>query len=52
MEKLGAVLIQASNEEFLRYIAEINYQPDELDRAKMDLSYNGIYLLDNIVKVI
>lgn len=51
VEKLGTVLIQASNEEFLRYIAEINYQPDELDRAKMDLSYNGIYLLDNIVKL-
>ena len=51
MEKLAEESIQKSNEEFLRYIAEINYQPDELDRAKMDLSYNGIYLLDNIVKL-
>lgn len=49
--KLGATLIEVSNEAFLKYIGELNYQPDELEKAKIELAYYGINLLSNISKL-
>lgn len=50
-EKLGAILVQASAEEFLCFLGELNYNPNELEKARITLSYNGVYLLDSLTKL-
>lgn len=50
-DKLEAILIQASAEDFLSYLGALNYNPDELEKARINLSYNGVYLLDNLTKL-
>ena len=51
VERLGATLIVGSNKDFLDLLAEVNYQPGELEKARIELSYNGIHLLSNISKL-
>lgn len=50
-KKLDAILIKASAEEFLNYLDELDYKPDELEKARIELSYNGVYLVDKIKKL-
>lgn len=50
-EKLEAILIKASAEDFLSYLGKLNYNPNELEKARINLSYNGVYLLDNLTKL-
>lgn len=51
VKKLNAILIKASAEEFLEYIGCLNYNPDALEKARINLSYNGIYQLNNLKKL-
>lgn len=50
-DKLEAILVQASAEEFLNFLGKLNYDPNELEKARIYLSYNGVYLLDNLTKL-
>ena len=50
VKKLDAILIEATTEEFLNYISTLNYMPDEIEKAKISLNYNGIYRLSDIEK--
>lgn len=47
-EKLNATLIKGSAEDFLNYLSKLNYNPGKLEKARIDLNYNGIYMLNNI----
>lgn len=49
--RLGATLIKGSNKDFLEFLGEINYQPGEIEKARIELSYNGIHLLSNVSKL-
>lgn len=51
VDKLGATLIKITTEEFLDYIQKLNFQPDNLQRALINLNYNGIYRLTDIEKM-
>ncbi len=50
-DKLGAILIKASTEDFLRFIGELNFNPNEIEKKRINLAYNGIHLLDNLKKL-
>lgn len=49
-EELGALLIEASAEEFLNFVQELNYNPDKLEKATISMNYSGIYRLTDIEK--
>lgn len=48
IKKLGASLVEATTEEFLEYIDELNYRPDEVDKAIYDMNYHGVHRLTDI----
>lgn len=50
VKNLGAILIEANTEEFLNFVFDLHYQPNELDRTRFSLSYNGIFRLSEIEK--
>lgn len=51
VQKLDAILIKASAEEFLNLIAEINFKPDAYQTSKINLNYHGISCLSDIAKL-
>ena len=50
-EELDALLIKASTEEFLEFLCSINYRPNELEKAVIDLRLHGIFRLTEIEKL-
>lgn len=50
VKSLDATLIKATAEEFLDYIQKLNFCPDELQRALINLNYCGIYRLSDLEK--
>lgn len=48
--KLGAVLIESTTEEFLNFIEELKYCPSAIENSLISLNYNGIYRLSDLEK--
>ena len=49
IKNLNGTIINAKAEEFLNYLQEINYNPDELEKAKNRLTYSGIHNYQTIM---
>lgn len=51
VEELGALLIQASAQDFLEYVSGLNYNPNEIEKAVISLNYSGLYRLSDLKKL-
>lgn len=50
-EENGAIVVKASTEDFLNFVSDLHYNPSEIEKAKINLSYRGISLLSNLAKL-
>lgn len=50
IKRLSGILIESTAEEFLNFLAEINYRPDEQQKYKNRLNYSGIFVYGDIVR--
>ncbi len=50
IKALSGVLIESTTEEFLKFVAEVNYNPDEQQKYMNRLNYSGIFVYDDIIK--
>ena len=49
---LDGIIIEWTAEQFLRFIDEIKYNPDELQKQKVMLNYSGIFRCEDIINSI
>ena len=49
-KRLNAELIEATAEEFLRYVKNLNYNPDELRKSIIRLNYDGVHRLTDLIE--
>ena len=47
---LGAILIEATSEDFINHAADLKYNPSSLEKARIQLNYSGIHRLADIEK--
>ena len=47
--RLNAMLITATTREFLEFIDEINYNPSQIEKAKIRLNYSGVFSSNQFV---
>lgn len=52
IKSLAGVLIESTAEEFLDFLEEVNYDPDEHQKCKDRLNYSGIFVYNDIIKAI
>ena len=51
IRKLDAKLITATAEEFINHVANLEFNPDKIEKAKIQLNYNGVFRLSDIEKM-
>lgn len=49
-KSMGALLIDATAEDFLNFIASLEYNPTKIDASRISLNYNGIFQLRDVEK--
>ncbi len=49
--KLGATLIVATAEDFINHVANLKFNPNELEKARISLEYYGVHRLSDIEKI-
>lgn len=50
VKKLDAILIEATSEEFINHVADLKFNPNKLEKAKIRLNYDGVFRLSDIEK--
>lgn len=50
IKALSGVLIESTAEEFLNFLEEVNYDPDEQQKYKDRLNYSGIFVYNDVIK--
>lgn len=51
VNKLDAILIKETTENFLNYVSKLNYRPEEIEKATINLEYSGVYQLKKLEKL-
>lgn len=51
IKAMGGILLEWNTEKFLNYIAELKYNPTEVDKSKKALNYAGFYLYSDILQI-
>lgn len=51
IKSIGGILLEWTTEQFLKYVAALNYNPSEIDKNKKALNYAGFYLYSDILKI-
>lgn len=49
--KLNATIIEWTTKEFLEFVSRLNYKPDEIERARLELNYKMLFRLKDIIKI-
>lgn len=49
IKQIHGELVEGKTEDFLKYLGELNYQPDKLEKAKIRLSYEGIHSYKRLI---
>lgn len=49
IKRLDGILLEWTTEKFLRFVADLNYNPTEAERKKKRLNYSGLFLYQEIM---
>ena len=50
-KQLQAIIIEWTTEQFLKFVADLHYNPDKMEHARLELNRNMIYRLRDDVKI-
>ncbi|MCI8297015.1 MAG: SIR2 family protein [Lachnospiraceae bacterium] len=50
IKRLSGILVESTAKDFLDFLTEVNYDPDEQQKQKNRLNYSGIFVYDDIIK--
>lgn len=51
IKTMGGILLEWTTEQFLKYVADLKYNPTEIDKSKKALNYAGFYLYSDLLQI-